>query len=155
MIKWYEKSGAQGDAVISTRLRLARNIREYPFPAKLNADQRQKVEQAVKDAVMNCVDSIDKNFRFLNMEDLSQTEAVSLVERHLVSPEFISDRKGRGLIFISSRPLSGMNRAIPPYARATPLARAAAMTASATARATPLSNAEGMMLVSDSASAGM
>ena len=42
-----------------------------------------------------------------------------------------------------------------PYARATPLARAAAMTASATARATPLSNAEGMMLVSDSASAGM
>ena len=64
-------------------------------------------------------------------------------------------RKGRGLIFISPRPLSGMNRAIPPYARATPLARAAAMTASATARATPLSNAEGMMLVSDSASAGM
>lgn len=108
MIKWYEKSGAQGDAVISTRLRLARNIREYPFPAKLNADQRQKVEQAVKDAVMNCVDSIDKNFRFLNMEDLSQTEAVSLVERHLVSPEFISDRKGRGLILTDDECISIM-----------------------------------------------
>lgn len=108
MIKWYEKSGAQGDVVISTRLRLARNIREYPFPAKLNADQRQKVEQAVKDAVMNCVDSIDKNFRFVNMEELSQTEAVSLVERHLVSPEFISERKGRGLILTDDECISIM-----------------------------------------------
>lgn len=108
MIKWYEKSGSQGDVVISTRLRLARNIREYPFPAKLNADQRQKVEQAVKDAVMNCVDSIDKNFRFLNMEDMPQTEAVSLVERHLVSPEFISDRKGRGLILADDESISIM-----------------------------------------------
>ena len=108
MIKWYEKNGSQGDVVISTRLRLARNIREYPFPAKLNADQRQKVEQAVKDAVMNCVDSIDKSFRFLNMEDMPQTEAVSLVERHLVSPEFISDRKGRGLILADDESISIM-----------------------------------------------
>ena len=83
MIKWYEKSGAEGDTVISTRLRLARNLQEYPFPCKLNTEQRQKVEQMVKDAVIECSEVLGTPFHFLNMEQLSQTQAVSLVERHL------------------------------------------------------------------------
>ena len=43
MTKWYEKSGDQGDVILSTRIRLARNIKEYPFPGRLSLDQRQKV----------------------------------------------------------------------------------------------------------------
>ena len=31
--KWYEKNGSNGDVVISTRIRLARNLEEYPFPS--------------------------------------------------------------------------------------------------------------------------
>lgn len=32
--KWYEKAGNCGDVVISTRVRLARNLKQYPFPAR-------------------------------------------------------------------------------------------------------------------------
>ena len=98
MKKWYEKSGAEGDAVISTRIRLARNLRTHPFPGKLNPAGRAAVEQMVKEAVLACVQTLPEQFHFVEMDQLSQTEAVSLVERHLVSPEFIADRRGRGLI---------------------------------------------------------
>ena len=42
------------------------------------------------------------------MSELTQEEAVSLVERHLVSPEFISDRQGRGLLLLDDESVSIM-----------------------------------------------
>ena len=30
--KWYEKNGLEGDVAISSRIRLARNLKNYPFP---------------------------------------------------------------------------------------------------------------------------
>lgn len=108
MMKWYEKSGQEADAVISTRVRLARNLSEYPFPVKMTAEQREKVEQAVRDAVMRGNSSISNNFRFISLDDISQNEAVSLVERHLVSPEFISAPNGRGLLLTQDETVSIM-----------------------------------------------
>ena len=108
MKKWYEKSGAEGDAVISTRIRLARNLRTHPFPGKLNPAGRAAVEQIVKEAVLACVQTLPEQFHFVEMAQLSQTEAVSLVERHLVSPEFIADRRGRGLILTDDESISIM-----------------------------------------------
>ena len=40
--KWYEKNGTDGDVVISTRIRFARNLEEYPFPIRCSRDIRQK-----------------------------------------------------------------------------------------------------------------
>ena len=108
MTKWYEKSGDQGDVILSTRIRLARNIKEYPFPGRLSLDQRQKVEKAVCGSVGQCMQLIGSPYRFINMEDISKTDAVSLVERHLVSPEFISDTRGRGLILSDDESVSIM-----------------------------------------------
>ena len=36
--KWYINKGEHGDVVISTRIRLARNIAKYPFPVRLDAE---------------------------------------------------------------------------------------------------------------------
>ena len=108
MMKWYEKSGKESDVVISTRVRLARNLGEYPFPVKMSGDQREKVEQAVRDAVMRGNSAIAQGFRFVSLDDISQNEAVSLVERHLVSPEFISAPHGRGLLLTQDETISIM-----------------------------------------------
>lgn len=108
MMKWYEKSGQEADVVISTRIRLARNLSQYPFPVKMSSEQREKVEQAVRDAVMRGNSAISQNFRFISLDDISQNEAVSLVERHLVSPEFISAPNGRGLLLTQDETISIM-----------------------------------------------
>lgn len=108
MTKWYEKTGSEGDVVISTRIRLARNLCNYPFPVKLNMQQREKVEQEVKDALFESNSTFSQQFRYIDMQTLSQTEAVSLVERHLVSPEFISRGKGRALLLAHDESISIM-----------------------------------------------
>lgn len=86
------------DVVISTRIRLARNLKDFPFPCKLNSQGREKVIEKVRDAVKNSSSSVASDFSFIRMSDLTSSQSVSLVEKRLVSPEFISDNDGRALL---------------------------------------------------------
>ena len=96
------------DVVISTRIRFARNLREYPFPCRLSDEKKRKVASIIKEAVLEGHSAISDRFRYIQMSELTQEEAVSLVERHLVSPEFISDRQGRGLLLLDDESVSIM-----------------------------------------------
>ena len=106
--EWYKKAGAEGDVVVSTRIRLARNLRKYPFPCRLSTEQKKQVVEEVKNAVQDADSELTPRFRFVNMETISDMEAVALVERHLVSPEFISERAGRGLLLLDDESVSIM-----------------------------------------------
>ena len=105
---WYEKSGHCGDVVCSTRVRLARNLKQFPFPAKATDPQREAVEQKVRDALLSGNSILSKEFRFVPLENASEEEAVSLVERHIVSPEFISDRRGKAVLISDDESISIM-----------------------------------------------
>ena len=48
MRKWYNVSGEQGDIVLSSRIRLARNLKEYPFPNRLNRQQMLEVNTKIR-----------------------------------------------------------------------------------------------------------
>lgn len=93
--RWYLGVGEQSDIVVSTRIRLARNLNEYPFPNKLNTKSRTALNNIIKDAV-----ETDNKFdlRFLEMKSLARFEAASMAERHIISPEFASDADGRALL---------------------------------------------------------
>lgn len=107
--KWYELNGTYGDVIISTRIRLARNIEEYPFPIKCSAEQQQEITDKVKNAVLNSNSVIAPRFNFINMNGISATEKISMVERHLVSPEFISDQNSKkGLLLLDDESVSIM-----------------------------------------------
>ena len=86
------------DVVISTRIRLARNLKDYPFPCKLNSQGREKVIEKVRDAVKKSNSPVASDFSFIRMSELSSSQSVSLVEKRLVSPEFISETDGRALL---------------------------------------------------------
>ena len=107
-VKWYERAGACGDVVCSTRVRLARNLKQYPFPAYANGRQKEEIEQKVKDAMLSGNSILSREFRFLPLEELSDEAAVSLVERPLVSPAYISDRKGKGVLLSQDESVSIM-----------------------------------------------
>ena len=105
---WCEKAGSCGDVVVSTRVRLARNLKQYPFPARASASQREAVERQVKDALLSGNSILSKEFRFIPLENTTQEEAVSLVERHIVSPEFIADRRGKAVLISADESISIM-----------------------------------------------
>ena len=96
------------NVVISTRVRLARNLKDYPFPCKLSAQGREEVIEKVRDAVQNGNSVLAKDFSFIKMSALDPRQRVSLVEKRLVSPEFISDTAGRALLLSSDESLSVM-----------------------------------------------
>ncbi len=94
--------------VLSTRVRLARNLKDYPFPCKLSAQGREQVTQKIRDAVKNGNSVLADDFKFIKMSELDRLHAVSLVEKRLVSPEFISGADGRALLLSSDESLSIM-----------------------------------------------
>ena len=103
--KWYWGTGAQNDVVISTSIHLARNIKQFPFPASLSMQDKLKVNSVIK----NATDELnDYFFNYYEMKTLSQAEVVSLAERHLVSPEFASSRDGRALLLTEDEAVSVM-----------------------------------------------
>ena len=54
--KWYLGTGAQNDVVISTSIHLARNIKQFPFPASLSMQDKLKVNSVIKNATDDLTD---------------------------------------------------------------------------------------------------
>lgn len=92
MSKWYEKTGPEGDIVISTRIRLARNLLKFPFPCKLLDSQRSQIADEVRNFVDNQLISKFGSFRCVDIVPNDKSLALSYVERHLISPEFIEGK---------------------------------------------------------------
>lgn len=94
-MSWYTEKGADGDIVISTRVRLARNIKGVPFPPKMTDEDGEKVITLVRAALDK--GAAFKDFKFVKMEKLSQNERLALIEKHLISAE-LSKKSGAALI---------------------------------------------------------
>jgi len=91
--KWYAQTGEQGDVVLSTRVRLARNLADTPFTAKLDAQGKQKVAELVRGAAKDLPE-----LRWTDMADLPRLEAVSMAERRLISADFAQQAPGTALL---------------------------------------------------------
>lgn len=98
MDKWYMKTGTDSDAVLSSRVRLFRNLPEIPFPWRMDKRQCKAVEEKVCAAAFDENSMLSGEFRFIDMEKVNDLEAVSLAERCLADADFVSTSTGRGLL---------------------------------------------------------
>ncbi|MBQ5347109.1 MAG: protein arginine kinase [Ruminococcus sp.] len=94
--------------VMQTRIRLARNLKKYPFPIRLNTAGKNKVCEDIINAVKNCNSPLSRELDVLYVKDLTEAQRISLVEQHLASPEFMSDSAGRALILSKDKTMSIM-----------------------------------------------
>ncbi len=96
MSKWYENSK---DAItVSTRVRLARNLGNVPFPGAMNEAQMRETGHKIADVLCNGNSALSKNLRCIEMEHITDAEAAAMVERHIISPAFARNRAGRLLV---------------------------------------------------------
>ncbi|MBQ8432344.1 MAG: ATP--guanido phosphotransferase [Clostridia bacterium] len=89
---WYNTAGKHADTVISTRVRLARNLNGYPFASKLDAAGANEIIEKVSAPLESA------GFRKIHFSDLSPVMATSYVERHYVSPEFATKESPHALL---------------------------------------------------------
>ncbi len=106
--KWYEQPNELGDIVVSTRVRLARNVADYPFVSRMSLEQKQELIQKVKQTLESANFSSDNPIHYIDMAALTQAQAVSLAERHVISPDFTTQREGKGLFLSEDESISIM-----------------------------------------------
>ncbi len=93
-MKWYDEICVDTDVVISSRVRLARNLSEFAFPSRLAPDVSKKAALAIKQAVMS---GLDGELEYTEMS--KNPDRRILVEEHIISPQFGEDTDiYRGLI---------------------------------------------------------
>ncbi len=96
MLKWYEKNANNNDVVISSRVRLARNLDAYHFPSKLAKERANRIIHEVEEIVLSA--SSTHYFERIDMQTLSSLDKIAMVERHVVSPIFVQSSIPTGLI---------------------------------------------------------
>ncbi|MBM3317152.1 MAG: ATP--guanido phosphotransferase [Candidatus Eisenbacteria bacterium] len=93
--QWFAAPGPLGEAILSTRVRLARNVRGLRFPPRALPEELEGVLHRVEAAAGQV--PMLRGGRFLAMERLSALERQFLLERHLASHDLASDGARRGL----------------------------------------------------------
>ncbi len=96
MDKWHLKSGKDFDIVFSSRIRIARNLTDFPFPNKMTDEQKFEVIQKISDCIFKS--NLRSEYSFVDVNRLNEYELFALAHKHLISPEFAKNPKGRALI---------------------------------------------------------
>lgn len=87
---WYTKFGNMGDVVLSSRVRLARNIEKIPYGSKMTEENRSQVIEMCKSAL--------PDMKFIDLSNMSQLERLALSECHLISPEIAASSDKCGIL---------------------------------------------------------
>src|SRR3954471_11480556 len=93
--EWLRGSGPMSEIVISSRIRLARNVAGYPFLARCSRGDRGTLETRVKDTVLAA--QISPKTLYVDLEKATEMDRQLLVERHLISKQHAAAEGARGV----------------------------------------------------------
>ena len=83
-MNWYIQNGKESDVVLSTRVRLSRNLKGIPFKTRCTKEELKKVFDTLKEVTP----LLGYNLKFIAMEDIDNLTKQTLVEKHIISPDF-------------------------------------------------------------------
>jgi protein arginine kinase len=95
MTKWLETLGIDEDVVVSTRIRVARNIEKYKFPNLIDDIDAEEITQDILKGLKN----LQTDYEFYRNSDLTEVERNVFVEKHLISPN-LSGEVQNGSFFV-------------------------------------------------------
>lgn len=95
--RWMDGSGPEAETVISSRVRIARNIGGIPFPYLASDAQTRQIQETVA-GVAASQKEVFARFELLPMEKLAPLEKELLVEKHLASPFLARDSQHGALL---------------------------------------------------------
>lgn len=93
---WYEDKN--NDIVVSTRIRLARNLKDTPFPMFMTDEQKKQSADKLQSAIVDGNSTISGSFDVYNMDDMSDLDKQAMCEEHLISDELTKRNGARALI---------------------------------------------------------
>jgi protein arginine kinase len=94
--EWLKGSGPESDIVISSRIRLARNLADFPFIRRCNEQDRITIERQLRDHLSHAAEFSEASF--VDVHQLSTLDRQFLVERQLISRELSEGDGARGVL---------------------------------------------------------
>ena len=108
MLKWYEETVPDGDVVISSRVRLARNLENYKFSPLLEEKDAARLVEEVKSITPILAEQDHRKYYAGNIQTLSDIDKMAMVERHILSPLLAEKEQTAGLILSEDETVSIM-----------------------------------------------
>jgi protein arginine kinase len=107
MENWQRYSNSPEELVLSNRIRIARNIKNKPFPHKLSVDDARNLVKEIEQAFFTA-SYINKSYNTIRLWEHDLLEARRFIEKHLISTELINNRQGSAFILGDNETVSVM-----------------------------------------------
>jgi protein arginine kinase len=108
MLNWYESFDPKNPLVVSSRIRLARNIKGIPFPKRMSNEQKEELLCKFKDILDGVnIENLGK-LKFISMDAVPEEELFAMVERHIISPDFAKKQGPKGIVISENEAVSVM-----------------------------------------------
>ena len=91
------KGGPEGDVVVSSRVRLARNIAGYPFVPRASEQEIERIEELLSRKVQGC--DLAPDVTYYRLDQMDHLKVEFLMERHLISRDHADADWVRGVAF--------------------------------------------------------
>ena len=98
MSKWYNAQGNNSDVVMSSKIRLARNLADAPFPSRMSNEIRKSVCKKIFAAVKNS--PVAGEFDLIELQSQNDLKRISMAEQGVISPEF-AKQNNFGTVLVS------------------------------------------------------
>lgn len=95
-LAWISGEGPHADIILSTRIRLARNLERFTFRETISRQQQELVMEEIVEAFRSA--GPEDQGQFVRLADLPETDLTMLLERHLVSREMIKFKEASALL---------------------------------------------------------
>ena len=93
-MNWYLENGKDSDVILSSRIRFARNIKEFPFKIRMTKQDREKLLEKIKFVTP----SIGYGLKFMYLKDMDDITKMALVEKHIISPEMVLAKEEEAIL---------------------------------------------------------
>jgi protein arginine kinase len=104
---WMSEDGPNSDIVLSTRIRLARNLNEYLFPTLFSSEEANEILGKVKEYIGE-ESGEHGNLEFLKMAEMQALQKRVLMEKHLISPNLADESSYGGVVLSEKEDISIM-----------------------------------------------
>ena len=84
---WYIDQGPESDVILTSRVRLARNLDHYPFPHRMDSQQARQAADEIIQAFFRGDKERKRNYLTVDLDSLSEEDQQALAEKRLISAD--------------------------------------------------------------------
>lgn len=98
MGKWFEEMSPDQSNIVSSKVRLARNLSEYVFPSRSSDEAGEELLKRLSEGLCDIGEVEGKSYAYANLNELSELDRYALRERRILNSSILARKAPMGLM---------------------------------------------------------